>query len=634
MDVRRTRQVVDSCNHDSSIHYVDAECDQQDKATINAQHDYASKGYSALVVALALGAALGPFAGGVLTKKMVPGFESYPYFAPCLLASAVGLFITGLVALILNETHPKWAKSSELENTLENLSRFEGMREGADNDIGAADDAIRGRSGYENSRHYKESQESAALAGKEMIASELSDQEVVASLSVGVTSTTTTSIGTRPRLRQSAAAGVGSEAGTITPPTLGCTCHLPESSSSSLAPPLPAYNSRSDGTSHPRPQSSPSSLSRLSPATELYLTITIYTLLVLTSILGSEFVMLYTQSPIFRGGLEFSVKALGQILTLRGILKLVFTLCGYPWMVKRWGLLKCLRLGVVAIGTFSVVGMGWFVPWTIIAQQKNRASPLSDAPIGSGEVDALALDSSLNRSGNIAGTSEKAPVEMGVILLCLSLVSMGDVLGYVSVLVLFGKSADRMKMAAGSKVNNNAGPVDNASSLESQADAAGAGTTQRSGSGPGSGAQGGSGVLWSVAQVSGNLMRLTGPVLAGLLWSLVETSRTVTTTDLLHVPNSSSASSVTKLMENPDPTYHHHPDTLQFASAPSSSKGAIFGKWSWSSGKTPSSFWAYDETTTHDIFFGSTSVFYLIGVICFFNFIACQYLISSSSSSA
>ncbi|KAG0374685.1 hypothetical protein BGX24_010082, partial [Mortierella sp. AD032] len=244
----------------------------------------------------------------------------------------------------------------------------------------------------------------------------------------------------------------------------------------------------------------------LSPATELYLTLAIYTLLVLTSILGSEFVMLYTQSPNFRGGLEFSAKMLGQILTLRGIFKLGFTLCGYPWMVKRWGLLKCLRLGIVAIGTFSVVGLGWLVPWTIIAQhQDNRASLSSDAVIGSSGEDALASNLPTNGSANIAGVGEKTPVGMGVILFCLSLVSMGDVLGYVSVLVLFGKSADRMKVAAASSVNNkNSNPIDSASCLENQT---GAGTTQGSGSGvqaASAGTQGGSGVLWSVAQVSGN----------------------------------------------------------------------------------------------------------------------------------
>ncbi|KAF9134410.1 hypothetical protein BGW39_007162 [Mortierella sp. 14UC] len=209
-------------------------CDQQDKATVNAQPDFASKVYSALVIALALGAALGPFSGGALTKKMVPGFESYPYFAPCLLSSAVGLFITGIVAFILNETHLKWAKSSDLEKTLENLTRFEGMREGADNDIGTDDDVTQGRSGYEISRHYKEIQASAAITGKEVVASELSDQDVVASLSVRVTNTTTASMETRPRYR-------------------------------------------SDSISHPPPQYSPSSFSKLSPATE-YLTLTIYTL--------------------------------------------------------------------------------------------------------------------------------------------------------------------------------------------------------------------------------------------------------------------------------------------------------------------------------------------------------------------
>lgn len=147
--------------------------------------------------------------------------------------------------------------------------------------------------------------------------------------------------------------------------------------------------------------------------------------------------MLYTQSPTFRGSLEFSAKTLGQILTLRGILKLGFTLRGYPWMVKRIGLLKCLRLGVVAIGAFSAIGLGWFVPWTIFIKQestRNLALDTSRGLIGSA---SNGEGGNLPAGGGAGGMgSERTPVGMGVILLCLSLISMGDVLGYVSVLVL------------------------------------------------------------------------------------------------------------------------------------------------------------------------------------------------------
>ncbi|KAF9327895.1 hypothetical protein BGZ91_001241 [Linnemannia elongata] len=399
---------------------------QSKAATANAHCDFASKGYSALVIALALGAALGPLAGGVLTKKMIPGFEAFPYFAPCLLASAVGLFITGVVGLVLNETHPKWAKTSELEKTLENLSRFEKTEEEIDEDVG------RGRPGYGNSRHYEAVQAATNDADLMTVDSESGDQDVVASLSVGGT---TTMLDTRPRLRQTAGAG------TITPPTVVCTCH-PHKPAEPVPQQLAYYRSSSSSNSNPHPQ--PPSPSKLSPATELYLTLAIYTLLVLTSILGSEFVMLYTQSPTFRGGLEFSAQTLGQILTLRGILKLGFTLCGYPWVVKRIGLLKCLRLGVVAIGVFSVVGLGWFVPSTIFAQQestRNRALVNSSMDLigaaGEGALTPGGEEGNLPAGGGGGGGgSEKTPVGMGVILLCLSLISMGDVLGYVSVLVL------------------------------------------------------------------------------------------------------------------------------------------------------------------------------------------------------
>jgi len=158
----------------------------------------------------------------------------------------------------------------------------------------------------------------------------------------------------------------------------------------------------------------------LSPGTELYLILTIYTLLVLTSILGSEFVMLYTQSPVQRGGLEFSAKVLGQVLTMRGILKLIFNLFGYPWMVKRVGLLNCLRFGIIAIGSVSVLGLGWFVPWSV--ENENMA--------------LLANAGEERTTQARGGGSERPPVGMTAILLCLSLISVGDVLGYISVLVL------------------------------------------------------------------------------------------------------------------------------------------------------------------------------------------------------
>ncbi|KAF9100893.1 hypothetical protein BGX29_006149, partial [Mortierella sp. GBA35] len=100
----------------------------------------------------------------------------------------VGLFLTGVVALVLNETHPKWAKSnSELEVTLATLSRLESMDDGQECDA-TGDVVARGRSGYENSRHYRESTafsgtgSSVVVDGKEIEvapAIESTDQDVV-----------------------------------------------------------------------------------------------------------------------------------------------------------------------------------------------------------------------------------------------------------------------------------------------------------------------------------------------------------------------------------------------------------------------------------------------------------------------
>ncbi|KAF8939706.1 hypothetical protein BGZ47_008076 [Haplosporangium gracile] len=390
-------EVGDALANRDSIRCAESGCGQFRATTTNAQYDFASKEYSALVIVLALGAALGPFAGGVLTKEMIPGFEAYPYYASCLHASAVGLFVIGVMGLVLNETHPKWSKASELEKTLENLLHFENMGEEADEDV------TRGRSGYESSRHHKETQAASATSKGLGLIPESTDQDVVASLSVGATVTTTTttmSLGTRPRLQETAGAG------TTTPATAVCTCHPHKSAAdtvSSLAPAYYRFSTASSSNVHPRPLSSQSS-SKLSPARQLYLTLAIYTLLVLTSILGSEFVMLYTQSPTFRGGLGFSANTLGQILTLRGILKLRLTSCGYSWMESRVAESRALSANVIG---------------------------------SAGNEDALtASDEGGAFSAGGGGGSEKSLMGMGVILLCLSLISMGDVLGYVSVLVL------------------------------------------------------------------------------------------------------------------------------------------------------------------------------------------------------
>ena len=87
-----------------------------------------------------------------------------------------------------------------------------------------------------------------------------------------------------------------------------------------------------------------------------------------------------------------------------------------------------------------------------------------------------------------------------------------------------------MKGAKAAAGNGPMSGADNASSsLETLEDLASTSTCTFAGASAGAGPQGtagttvtptttshgGSGVLWSVAQVSGNIMRLTGPVIAG-----------------------------------------------------------------------------------------------------------------------
>ncbi|KAG0260860.1 hypothetical protein BG011_001570 [Mortierella polycephala] len=282
----------------------------------------------------------------------------------------------------------------------------------------------------------------------------------------------------------------------------------------------------------------------LSPATEPYLIPTIYTLLVLTSILGSGFGMLYTQSPPLCGGLEFSAKVIGQMLTIRGFLKLMFNLIGYPWMVHRFGLLSCLRFGIIVIATASVLGLGWFVPWNVEMEKQDHAfHSRQDTGWGAASGSGAVL---ISGPGTISN-EKSIPVGMSANPTVLEFDTMRDVLGYISVLVLFGKSADRL-LGADSKKNNATGTTETTYATV-----------------PSDSAQGRSGVLRTVAQFSANVMRLTGPVLAGstaswfvpLLWSLTAKSGAmqpalVTVADLSHASLSSASSSSSSLTSDVD----------------------------------------------------------------------------------
>ncbi|KAF9959661.1 hypothetical protein BGZ72_009129 [Mortierella alpina] len=411
---------------------TDSEASVADVMESPPKIDFASKGYSALVIALAIGAALGPLAGGSLTHKQVPGFESYPYFAPCLLASSIGLILTGIVAFGLNESHPKWAKPTEAERAIEKDAHEDGAICQSNTPV------IRGRSGCEMTRDLRES--STNIVTPEMTLVSARDiMEMPATLCVDE----------ERGLGESQACGARSGTQEVQPAPSACTCTTPD--------PAAVFSDNIGPFA-------------LSPATELCLVLIIYTLLVLTSILGSEFVMLYTQSPSIRGGLEYSAKIFGQVLTLRGIIKLVFNLFGYPWMVARIGLLKCLRLGILIIGFTSVFGLGVLVPWNVYKEDTSTWEQMQDTDYtGTGSGPGFEIE-----DGRSAG--------VGTILLCLSLISMGDVLGYISVLVL---SAERLK---GVYIKHGATMLeDHANDLAQP-----------------SSARGGSGVLWSVAQASAN----------------------------------------------------------------------------------------------------------------------------------
>lgn len=346
---------------------------------------------------------MGPLVGGSLTKKQIPGFEKYTYLAPCLFAAGVGMLVTCLVALVLNETNPKWAKPLPYLEPPWDIPGHTTTGRAC-----TATTIRRGRPGYEQSRRFLleegnfnngSSNSSSRQSGQE-------EEEIDYGGGVG-------SSGTRPRRPHP-----------TTSQSLSPTIHRPERQQLSLSICTCPHPSPTTSTPTPRPPTK----TTLSPATQLYLILGIYSLLVLTSIFGSEFVMLYTQSPLSRGGLEFSARTLGQVLSMRGILKLIFNLLGYPFMVQRLGLVHCLRLGIAVIGTVSILGMGWFVPWSV---ERER-----DIAMAMATTTATTGNSHFNSSSGAMMTSDQTPIGMSVVLLCMSMISMGDVLGYISVLVL------------------------------------------------------------------------------------------------------------------------------------------------------------------------------------------------------
>ncbi|KAI8596965.1 hypothetical protein EDD21DRAFT_386756 [Dissophora ornata] len=117
-------------------------------------------------------------------------------------------------------------------------------------------------------------------------------------------------------------------------------------------------------------------------------------------------------------------------------------------------------------------------------------------------------------------------------------------------------------------------------------------------------------------------MRLTGPVLAGLIWSLSTKSigiQPISVTDLHHVSQSSSPEHRLQYVPEFSQTYAQQPSPQSTFSLADGVERAL---------QEPRTFW----TIARGVVGGSTSVFYLVGVICILNFVACHVLAVSSSS--
>lgn len=73
--------------------------------------------------------------------------------------------------------------------------------------------------------------------------------------------------------------------------------------------------------------------------------VTGYFLLSFVAVVYDEVVPLWALSSIHRGGLEYTSREVGQIMSIVGIPLMIFTFFGYPIMAKKWGEVKCFKVG-------------------------------------------------------------------------------------------------------------------------------------------------------------------------------------------------------------------------------------------------------------------------------------------------
>ncbi|KAF9978241.1 hypothetical protein BGZ73_003245 [Actinomortierella ambigua] len=501
-------------------------------------------------------------------------FESHLYFAPCLLAAGVSVFTLIIVAFVFNESHPRWANLRDparpqlpppsLKVHASRVRKAIHLLDGVDQPTSCA--------GSSSNDHGKAiSTASREMPPYEIIASAKFEAEEIEELAKGPSwqIVSLEEAESPSNIEEHSKEDEHSACEKVTPPssspvftqTLDLkTCRSQNAGQSKAVYP------QEDSERHQDMDVPTSATKDVSPSMRLYLVLSIYTFLVLNSILIGEFLMLYTQSPVLRGGLQFSAKRFGQLLTIRGIIKLIYTMFGYPKMIDRWGLLRCLQAGILTIGLSSLLGFGVIVPWIVKEGLEHQGLIVR---LSSGTRSALTTIPDTPRQ---IFSPDSNTMGAGAVLMTICAIAVGDALGYISVLVL-GRTSNAWS-------SRSSGQYGIASSSAN-------------------------GVLWGVAQVTTNFMRLAGPVIAGLLWSLAV--------------QSSSPSEVAL-----STGVHKHPPVVGVGSASSANgqpdamsimRDHVL--------RMPSASWT---STLFSIVRGPTNVFFLVGGIGLFNYLQSLYV--------
>jgi len=158
-----------------------------------------------------------------------------------------------------------------------------------------------------------------------------------------------------------------------------------------------------------------------------------YFLISLVAVIYDEAIPLWCLSSIQRGGLEYTSREVGQIMSVVGIPLVIFTFLGYPRLAKKLGEVNCFKTGqlfaaIMCVGTVLLR----YLP---LVQQCCDENALED-------------DGERCRCSHHDYASWHGWVLQGLIVLCSSVTHMGFVMGFTSLFLLINRAVPAEKRAS------------------------------------------------------------------------------------------------------------------------------------------------------------------------------------------